>query len=193
MIAGIILAGGLARRMGGGDKPLLSVGGRPILDHVIARLTPQVDRLAVNANGDPARLATFGLPVVPDDVPGFPGPLAGILAGMEWAAACGAASVVTVAGDTPFLPDDLVRRLRNASGGGPVVAATAEGWHPTFGLWPTGLRGRLREALAQGTRRVASWAEGEGCAVALFPDPAAFLNVNEPADLVRAQEIAAGK
>lgn len=191
MIAGMILAGGLARRMGGGDKPLLAVGGRPILARVIARMAPQVERLAVNANGDPARFSSFSLPVVPDGMADYPGPLAGILAGMDWAAAHGAEAVVTAAGDTPFLPHDLVRRLQDAAGGGLAIAAAADGWHPTVGLWPVGLRDDLRAAVIGGTRRVAAWAADQGCAVAPFPNAEAFFNVNTPADLVRAQAVAA--
>ena len=112
---GVILAGGLARRMGGGDKPLLEIGGRPILQHVIDRLKPQCGLLTINANGDPARFARFGLPVVADSVDGFAGPLAGVLAGMDFGAARGAAHVLTAPGDTPFLPADLVSRLEGLS------------------------------------------------------------------------------
>jgi molybdenum cofactor guanylyltransferase len=136
MIAGVILAGGRATRMGGGDKGLLPLGGRPLLAHVVARLGPQVDRLALNANGDPARFAGFGLPVVADSVPGHAGPLAGVL---DWAAAKGAEAIATAAADTPFFPADLVAGLRAAAAAAAVplaVAATPpDDWHPTFGLW----------------------------------------------------------
>ena len=111
-VPGVILAGGLATRMGGGDKCLLELASRPLLAHVIERLAPQAGPLALNANGDPARFAPFGLPVLPDSVPGFPGPLAGVLAGLDWAQALGAAQIVTVAADTPFFPTDLVARLQ---------------------------------------------------------------------------------
>lgn len=120
----IILAGGLASRMGGGDKPLLMVAGRPMLEWVISGISAQTGPVALNANGDPMRFARFGLPVLADGVPGFPGPLAGILAGMDWAVAMGADAVLSVAGDTPFFPSDLVARLQdNAGAGGLALAA----------------------------------------------------------------------
>ncbi|HHX88424.1 MAG TPA: molybdenum cofactor guanylyltransferase, partial [Paracoccus sp.] len=115
-VLGVILAGGRATRMGGGDKGLRQVAGRRLLDHVIDRLGPQVAGLAINANGDPARLAGFGLPVLPDSLPDHPGPLAGVLAGMDWAAGQGARAIVTAAADTPFFPPDLVARLQAAAG-----------------------------------------------------------------------------
>ena len=183
----VILAGGLSRRMGGGDKPLLALGARPILSHVIARLAPQAGPLVLNANGDPARFAAFGLPVISDTVADHPGPLAGILAGLEWAAQAGHPAIVSAAGDTPFLPHDLVARLAAAAGRtGIAIAATEEDGalrhHPTFGLWRVACRVRLAEALAGGLRRVRAFAEAEGAGVALFPDPAAFFNINTPAD-----------
>jgi molybdopterin-guanine dinucleotide biosynthesis protein A len=192
-VAGVILAGGRATRMGGGDKGLIPLAGRPILARVIDRLAPQVDRLALNANGDPVRFARFGLPVLPDSVPGHPGPLAGILAGMDWAAGEGIAAIVTAAADTPFLPADLVARLRAA--GLPLGMAATPGdagpeRHPTFALWPVALRGELRAALAEGERKVAAWADRHGCAPVLFPDASAFLNVNTAADLARAEALA---
>jgi molybdenum cofactor guanylyltransferase len=194
MILGVILAGGLATRMGGGDKGLLPLGGRPILAHVIDRLAPQTNRLALNANGDPARFAPFGLPVLADSVPGHAGPLAGVLAGLDWAAGHGAHAIVTAAADTPFFPRDLVAVLTAAAAaaGTPLAMATTPGAerpdrHPTFGLWPVDLRDDLRAALAAGLRKVVAWTEPHGCARALFPDPQAFFNVNTPEDLVRAQ------
>jgi molybdopterin-guanine dinucleotide biosynthesis protein A len=193
MIVGVILAGGLSTRMGGGDKPLLALGGRPILAHVIERLGPQVDRLALSANGDPARFAGFGLPVVADSVPGYAGPLAGVLAGMDWAAGLGAAAIVTAAGDTPFFPDDLVAALRGAAlaEGRPLAIAVTPGprLHPTFGLWPVGMREDLRSALGGGVRRVLDWTEARGSAHALFGRSEAFFNVNAPADLARARRM----
>ena len=201
-IAGIILAGGLSRRMGGGDKPLGALAGRPLLDHVIARLKPQVGPLALNANGDPSRFSSFGLPVVPDTVEGFAGPLAGILAGLEWAAANTAARrIITVAGDTPFFPDDLVAHSVEASAGRPdiIAVASSEGrWHPTFALWPVDFAASLRRALVdQDERRVKAFIEGhdhvavdlaipevEGIAY----DP--FLNINTPQDLAEAERLA---
>lgn len=201
---GVILAGGRATRMGGGDKCLLLAGGRSLLAHAVERLAPQVDGLILNANGDPARFADYRLPVVADSVAGFAGPLAGVLAGMEAAAARGAAQIVTVAGDTPFFPRDLAARLRAAAAaeGKPLACAAApEGgrlWdHPTFGLWPVALAADLRAALEAGLRKVVLWTDRHGCARATF-DPGApeapgadpFFNVNTPADLAEADRIA---
>ena len=207
---GVILAGGAARRMGGGDKGLLVLGRSTVMGHAIARLAPQVSALALNANGDPARFEALGLPVLPDEMPGRPGPLAGVLAAMEWAHGLGAARVVTAAADTPFLPLDLVARLE-AAGSGIVLAATPDegaagkaddargrtvpderrpARHPTFGLWPVALRGDLRAALGEGVRKVVAWTDRHGAAQALFPDEAAFFNVNTPEDLERAREMA---
>ncbi len=201
MILGVILAGGQSSRMGGGDKCLLSLGGRPILAHVIDRLRPQVDGLALNANGDPERFAAFGLPVLPDSVGGFPGPLAGVLAGMDWAAGQGAEAIVTAAADTPFFPDDLVRALRTATVAGdtPLAMAMTPGEdgrldrHPTFGYWPVDLRDDLRAALADGLRKVVAWTEPQGCARAVFHDrvPDPFFNVNTPEDLAAAEALLA--
>ncbi len=190
MIAGIVLAGGRAVRMGGGDKTLLPLGGRPLLAHVLDRLIPQVGATAINANGDAARFAAFGLPVLADSVPGFPGPLAGVLAGMDWAAERGAQSVVCVAGDTPFLPRDLVTRL--AAAGACALAASPDDAgslrrHPGVALWPVALRIDLRAALARGEYKVGQFAQDHGAAVAAFlesPDP--FYNINTPEDLDRA-------
>lgn len=191
---GIILAGGAARRMGGGDKPLRALGDGTLLSHVIGRIAPQVAGLALSANGDPARFARFGLAVLADADADRPGPLAGILAGMDWAAAAGAEAVVSVAGDTPFLPPDLVPRLLLAGGGGPALAATAGGRHPTFALWPVRLRDDLRAALERGERRVAAFADRHGAETALFPDRPfdPFFNVNTPDDLARARAMLGG-
>ncbi|MCB2125525.1 MAG: molybdenum cofactor guanylyltransferase MobA [Rhodobacteraceae bacterium] len=192
----VILAGGQARRMGGGDKGLLPLGSGRVIDHVIARLAPQCGALAINANGDPARFADFGLPVLADPVPGQPGPLAGILAAMDWAAGHGAGVVVTAASDTPFLPRDLVARLATAATGGGAVAegpdeAGRVRAHPTFGLWPVALRDRLAEMLAEGERRVGVWATVAGAGRACFPaDPVdPFFNVNTPEDLATAERL----
>ena len=203
-LPGVILAGGLATRMGGGDKALLPLGGRPILSHVIDRLAPQVTGLALNANGDPARFSGFGLPVIPDSLPGHPGPLAGVLAGLDWAAGQGAGAIVTVAADTPFFPADLVRRLCAAAEGQAhplVLAATPRGdeetrsmtgrliRHPTFGLWPVALRDDLRAALAEEIRKVVIWTGRHGGREAVFPgDPDPFFNVNTPGDLAAAED-----
>ncbi len=181
-VVGAILAGGLARRLGGGDKPLRLLGGRPLLGHVADRLGPQVDRLILNANGDPGRFSAFGLPVVADGVPGNPGPLAGILACLE--AAGDADWVVTVPGDAPFLPDDLVARLIAA---GPAIASSGGRRHPVIGAWAPGRAGDLAALLAAGERRVGLFAAG--AAVVDWPavpvDP--FLNLNEPADFAAAE------
>ena len=191
-IAGVILAGGRATRMGGGDKTLRPVGGRPILAHVIDRVRPQVDALVLNANGDPARFAAFGIDVVEDSIAGFAGPLAGILAGMDWAAGHGHDLIVSAAGDTPCFPETLVADLRAAmmAEGTPIaMAMTADpergmSRHPTFALWSVALREDLRAALAAGTRKVIQWAEPMGCAKALFDDARyPFFNVNTPGDL----------
>ncbi|WP_324751726.1 molybdenum cofactor guanylyltransferase MobA [Roseovarius sp. Pro17] len=189
----IILAGGRATRMGGGDKGLLPLGDSTLLAHVLERIEPQVAATALNANGDPARLEQFGLPVLADPIEGFVGPLAGVLAGMDWAASQGADTVVSVAADTPFFPCDLVARLLLAAEGmeAPLaLAATPDGRHPTFGLWPVALRDDLRAALAGGLRKVVQWTDAHGAATAVFPsqgDP--FFNVNTPEDLAHAQAI----
>ena len=188
-IPGVILAGGRSRRMGGGDKCLLPLAGRAVLDHVIERIRPQVGALALNANGDAARFAAFGLPVVADDAADFAGPLAGILAALDWASATlpGASAVLTVPADTPFLPRDLVARLAQA--GAPALAVSAGRVHPVVGLWPLALRADLHAALREeGVRKVEDWTRRLGAAVAAFEtvpvDP--FFNVNTPGDLARA-------
>ncbi len=194
---GVILAGGQATRMGGGDKGLREVAGRPLLAHVIDRLAPQVAGIVLNANGAPGRLAGFGLPVVADSLPGWPGPLAGVLAGLDWAAAQGAEAIVSVAADTPFFPPDLVLRLQQAAApSGLALAATREGdrlWrHPTFGLWPVTLREDLRAALEGGLRKVVLWTDRHGAGLAEFGtepfDP--FFNINTPEDIVTAERLA---
>ena len=201
---GVILAGGLATRMGGGDKALNAVAGRSLLARVIDRLRPQTAAMAINANGDPARLDAFGLPVIPDDVSDHPGPLAGVLAGMEWAAAQGASHILTVAADTPFFPPDLATNLAFALSPETPIALAAtpddrpgrEGRlarHPTFGLWPTALRDDLRHALTEEKlRKVVLWTDRHGAATVAFPaapfDP--FFNVNTPDDMAEAERIA---
>lgn len=193
---GVILAGGQATRMGGGDKGLRVVAGQRLLDHVTARLGPQVAGMALNANGDPARFDGFGLPVLPDSLPGWPGPLAGVLAGLDWAARQGADAVVSVAADTPFFPRDLVARLQSVVGpSGLALAATREGdrlWrHPTFGLWPVALREDLRAALEGGLRKVVLWTDRHGAGTAEFGtapfDP--FFNINTPEDIETAEKL----
>lgn len=196
---GILLAGGLAQRMGGGDKPLLDIRGRPILAHAIERLTPQCTALVINANGDPARFAAFGLPVVADGVTGFAGPLAGILAGMDYAATQlpGVADVVSAPADTPFLPADLVERLaeaRKARGAVIAVATSGQRAHHAVALWPVTLREQLRHALvAEETRKVSAFIARYANVNVDWPvtpyDP--FFNVNRPEDVAQARAIAA--
>jgi len=198
---GVLLAGGLARRMGGGDKALRSVGGKPILARVIAALQPQCAGLILNANGDPARLAEFGLPIVADDVPGFKGPLAGILAGLDWIAAHrpDAAFAVSAPTDTPFLPRDLVARLQDArrrKDAEIAVASSGGGAHPVIALWPVGIRQELRHALVEeDLRKIDGFTARYRVAYADWPvalyDP--FFNANEPDDLAEAEAIAAAR
>jgi molybdopterin-guanine dinucleotide biosynthesis protein A len=195
----LVLAGGLARRMGGGDKALLSIGGETILDRVLARLQPQCKGVILNANGDPARFARFGLPVIADDIPDFAGPLAGILAGLDWAAAHaeGVEWIASVPGDCPFVPRDLVGRLHAAriEAGQPLACAKSGEWrHPVAGLWPVSLRGDLRKALMQeGLHKIEIWTARHGVALAEWPDKPVdpFFNVNWPEDLAEAGRIAA--
>ncbi|MCF7699559.1 molybdenum cofactor guanylyltransferase MobA [Loktanella sp. M215] len=185
---GLILMGGQATRMGGGDKGLLPLGQTTILGHVLDRLAPQTDGVALNANGDPARLAHLHLPVLPDTIPDHAGPLAGILAGLDWAAAQGATHIVTAAADTPFLPCDLVPQLLLAGGdAGFALAASPGGRQPTFGLWPVSLRADLRQALNDGLRKIVQFTAARGAGTARFPDDAAFFNVNTPQDHAAAQ------
>ena len=195
-LVGVLLAGGLARRMGGGDKPLRKLGGMTILERVIARARAQTDVLVLNANGDPARFAAFGLPVVADGVPDFAGPLAGILAGLDWAAAeypdC--RWVASFATDTPFLPADLVSRLSAAVAEGAELACAASAGriHPVFGLWPVKLRDALRAAmLDEAMRKIDAFTARYGCAVVEFEarpvDP--FFNANKPDDLAEAEAL----
>jgi molybdopterin-guanine dinucleotide biosynthesis protein A len=198
-IPGVVLAGGLARRMGGGDKPLREIGGRTILARVIARLKPQCEGLLLSANGDPSRFASFGLPVIADGVNDYPGPLAGILAGLEWAAAHrrNAQWILTAPGDCPFLPRDLVVRFSQAvlvEGAELAVAASQGRPHPVIGLWKVALRGALREALiVEGVRKVESWTARRRVATVAWPtepvDP--FFNANTFEDLAKAERLAA--
>lgn len=194
---GLILAGGLARRMGGGDKALKPLAGRPILAHVIDRLRGQCDDLLLNANGDPARLSGFGLTVVADSVPDFAGPLAGILAGLDWLAGNRPdnAWLLSVAADTPFIPGDLALRLHRAraAAGTLLACAASEGHqHHAIGLWPVALREDLRSALAAGERKLGRWTQAHGVAVAEWPaapiDP--FFNINTQEDLAEAERLA---
>jgi len=195
-IVGLLLAGGQSRRMGGGDKALRPLGGRPLLDHVIERLRPQVAAMLLNANGDPSRFAGFGLPVVPDSVPDFAGPLAGVLAGLDWATAnrpdC--EWVVSVPTDAPFLPRDLVARLvagMQAAGAELACAASGGQPHPVIGLWPLRLREALRHAVvAEEIRKVDTWTGRYRLSRVPFVEETAgvdpFFNANRPDDFERA-------
>jgi molybdopterin-guanine dinucleotide biosynthesis protein A len=196
-IAGVVLAGGLSRRMGGGDKSLRLLGGRPILAQIIERARPQVSALVLNANGDPARLAFFGLPIVADSIEGFAGPLAGILAGLDWAAAQAPQCryVVSIASDTPFFPRDLVARLAQAvetEGADLACAASGGQVHPVFGLWRVDLREALRRALVEEQlHKVDRWTARYKVAKVDFAaqpfDP--FFNANRPEDLAEAERL----
>ncbi|MEO1223121.1 MAG: molybdenum cofactor guanylyltransferase MobA [Pseudomonadota bacterium] len=199
-IAGVVLAGGLARRMGGGDKGLRLLGGRPVLDHVIARVKPQVAGLAINANGDAGRFADWRLPVVPDPIADNPGPLVGVLAGLDWAAVAvpGATHVASFPCDAPFVPLDLVARLAEVlvEQGADMACARSDGRnHPVVGLWPIALRDTLRTALVdEGVRKVDIWTARYRLATANFDatpaDP--FFNANKPDDLAAAERLLTG-
>lgn len=199
-VVGILLAGGRSIRMGGGDKCLRMLGGRPILARIIERLKPQVSDMVINANGEASRFARFGLPVVADSVSGFAGPLAGVHAGLEWVRANrpGISRAVTVATDTPFFPTDLVRRFLAARPGAAalIVARSGEGTHPVIGLWPVSLAAELEAALARGERKVGAWVAAQGAVEVSFPpveiggrsiDP--FFNINEPQHLAEADAL----
>jgi molybdopterin-guanine dinucleotide biosynthesis protein A len=196
---GLVLAGGLARRMGGGDKARITIGGVSILDRVLARLTPYCTQVILNANGDPARFASFGLPVVADEVPDFAGPLAGVLAGLEWVAKNkpGIDWLVTAPADCPFLPDDLVPRLHQVAReeGRQLACARSGNWrHPVVGIWSVALAADLRRALLdEGVHKIEAWTARYGVAIADWPptpvDP--FFNVNTPDDVAAAERIAA--
>ena len=197
-ILGVILAGGQARRLGGGDKALTELAGKPLLAHAIERLAPQVSDIIINANGDPARFDSFRVPVVADTVEGFAGPLAGVLAGMDWAAvnAPDCEWIVTCATDAPFFPGDLVARLvaAVAEGADMACAETNGRTHPVFGLWPVRLRADLRHALVvEDIRKVDRWTARYPLAEVSFPvqvvDP--FFNINRPEDVSEAERIVA--
>lgn len=198
-VVGVLLAGGLARRMGGGDKCLRLLGGKPILTHIVERVRPQVSALVLNANGDPARFAAFDLPVVPDAIEGFAGPLAGVLTGMEWARghAPSVRWLVSIATDSPFVPRDLVARLLEAAThqNAPLACAASNGrTHPVMGLWSLDLAGELRGALVeQGMRKIDAWTARYRLATIEFSDASVdpFFNVNSPDDLAAAERLIA--
>jgi molybdopterin-guanine dinucleotide biosynthesis protein A len=199
VIPGVLLAGGLARRMGGGDKPMRQIGGRTILERVIARLKPQCDGLLLNANGDPTRFASFGLPVIGDTIENFPGPLAGILAGLDWLAANRpeVSWMLSAAADCPFLPRDLVARLhrtRTQQNAQLAVAASGGQSHPVIGLWSVALRDQLRHALVvEDIRKIDRWTARYPLATVTWPaeplDP--FFNANTVDDIADAERLAA--
>jgi molybdopterin-guanine dinucleotide biosynthesis protein A len=200
-IVGLLLAGGLSRRMGGGDKGLHEIAGKPMLAHVVERLAPQVDRMVLNANGDPSRFAAFGVPVVADTIEGFVGPLAGILAGMRWAAANApeARYLASVSTDAPFLPEDLVARLSAALVSAPrsvALARSASELHPVIGLWPIAHADDLEAELRAGVRKVLRWTDKHGTIPVDFEpvtiagqsvDP--FFNANTPEELAEARRL----
>jgi molybdopterin-guanine dinucleotide biosynthesis protein A len=202
-VIGVLLAGGQSRRMGGGDKCLLELAGKPLLAHVIERLKPQASALVLNANGDLDRFSEFGLPTIADPVEGFAGPLAGVLAGFTWARenAPDTRWIVTAATDTPFFPQDLVARLLDATKGqypAIALASSNERMHPVFGLWPVALAGDLHQALESGTRKVLDWTDRHKTVTAEFPgietggitiDP--FFNANRPDDMAHAAAVLA--
>ncbi|MBI4367689.1 MAG: molybdenum cofactor guanylyltransferase MobA [Deltaproteobacteria bacterium] len=197
---GLVLAGGMARRMGGGDKARIEIGGITILDRVLACLSAQCTGIVINANGDPKRFADTGLTVVADTVPGFAGPLAGILAGLDWLSRQhnGIEWLVSVPGDCPFLPDDLVEKLHQArrkmGAGVPLACARSGEWrHPVVGLWPLALRADLCKALVEEKlRKIEAWTARHGVAIADWPDQPIdpFFNVNTPEDAARAEQVA---
>lgn len=198
-VAGVLLAGGLSRRMGGGDKSLNTLGGQTILSRIIHRTAPQVEILMLNANGDGARFREFGLPVVPDSLPDYAGPLAGILTGLEWAAqfAPGCPWIASFPTDAPFLPEDLVSRMietRKHEDADLVCVSSAGRTNPVCGLWPVRLRHDLRHAMGdEGIRKVDIWTARYKLAVLDFPtvpiDP--FFNTNRAEDLEKAEELLA--
>ena len=200
-VIGVLLAGGLARRMGGGDKCMRALAGRPLLEHLIDAVGPQVDAMILNANGDVDRFAAYGLPVVADVIEGYAGPLAGVLTGLDWAAenVPDAGWVVSLATDAPFVPADMVARMMTA-----IVAEDAEiacaasggRMHPVFGLWPLGLCGDLRAAMIdEDMRKIDMWTARYKLAVVEFEeangrDP--FFNVNRPENLAEAEQVLTG-
>jgi molybdopterin-guanine dinucleotide biosynthesis protein A len=199
-VVGVLLAGGKSTRMGGGDKCLRTLSGRPILARIIERLGPQVSDMVINANGDASRFAAFGRAVVPDSIAGYAGPLAGVHAGLEWIKANrpNAAYAVTVATDTPFFPNDLVQRLMAASDDEAAlhIAKSEVGTHPVIGLWPVMLAEELKASLERGERKVGAWTREHHAIEVFFPmveiggaliDP--FFNINAPDDLAAAETL----
>ncbi|HEY0293354.1 MAG TPA: molybdenum cofactor guanylyltransferase [Hansschlegelia sp.] len=189
-IAGLVLMGGRATRMGGGDKALLMLGDKPILAYALARFSPQVGPLALSANGDPARLEAFALPVLPDLPDGPEGPLGGVWTALAWAASLpGVTHLATIPGDTPSPPGDLVTRLAQAAGDGAAIAASARGVEPLHALWPVASRGLIERLIADGVRSPKRTLELVGAATVAFDEPDAFLDVDTPNDLARAKKL----
>lgn len=201
-VVGVILSGGRSSRMGGGDKCLLPLAGRPVLSRIVQRLAPQVSRVIINANGDPSRFAEFGLPVVADSIAGLAGPLAGVHAALEWVKtyAKGVRRIATIASDTPFFPCDMVQRFlsRADDDRGLLVAASAEGVHPVVGLWPLAMAPQIEKSLGRDMRRVGAFAK-EHDAIEVFFAPVRsgetlvdpFFNINRPEDLAHAETLLA--
>ena len=198
-VAGVLLAGGQSRRMGGGDKSLKTLGGQSMMHRIIARVRPQTDSLVINANGDPARFSEFDLPVVPDPIGGYAGPLVGVLAGLSWLGNGSIQTIVTVPTDAPFLPTDLVKQLVTAQAGiaDRIVLAASNGrTHPVCGLWPKSLAADLEAALIGGTRKVLDWTDRHDTVITSFApiavegeeiDP--FFNTNRPEELAEAEAL----
>jgi molybdopterin-guanine dinucleotide biosynthesis protein A len=201
-VVAVVLSGGRSSRMGGGDKCLLPLAGQPVLSRIVERLSPQVSRIIINANGDPSRFAGFGLPVIEDSIAGFAGPLAGVHAAIEWVKTHvkDVGRIVTVASDTPFFPCDLVQRFLSSASDDQsfVVAASAEGVHPVVGLWPLTMASQIEESLRRDMRRVGAFAKEHSATEVFFApvrvgkaliDP--FFNINRPEDLAHAESLLA--
>lgn len=196
---GVILAGGLSRRMGGIEKSLLQLSGKPLIEHIRDRLAPQVGAMVISANGDPARFSRLGLPVISDTIPGNAGPLAGILAAMAWSRENHPETthVLSVAADTPFFPLDLRERLANDAAPGRIAVAASGGrTHPVFALWPVGLERDLAAWLVAGNRKVMGFVLCHSWRAVDFPDRETrtgqidpFYNINTPENLARAAQL----
>ena len=200
-LPGVILAGGLSSRMGGGDKGLMNLGNSTILGRVVGQIEPQVSALAININGDHSRFPNYPCPLLPDSIDGFVGPLAGVLAGMDWAFSNNFQAIITVPADSPFLPGDLVQRLATYAERENCQIAMASAHdtttgevriHPTFGLWSVTLREDLRKELLGGTRKIIRWAERHKLGYVQFkieePSKDPFFNINTPQDLIDAED-----
>ncbi len=194
-MAAVLLAGGQSRRMGGGDKNLMKLGTKPVLSHVLDRVDFGAMPKMINANGDAARYASFGLPVCADVIDGYAGPLAGILTGLEWVAAHHAdcSHMVSLATDAPFLPQDLITRLTKAIADGADIAQAMSfsRRHPVFAIWPLALAGPMRQALAdEGLRKIDDFTDRYKCVTVTFEgDPDPFMNLNRPDDFDTANAV----